>query len=117
MSDKIKIGQEGEEIAVGFLEAKGYQIIVRNFRAGQSEIDLIAEKDLWLVFVEVKLRSGRTFGPPEIFVNRAKRHNVRTAARQYLFDRNWKGNVRFDVIAISRYGGNQEVHHIMDAFH
>ena len=117
MSDKIKIGQEGEEIAVGFLEEKGYQVIARNFRAGQAEIDLIAEKDFWLIFVEVKLRSGRSFGPPEIFVNRAKRQNVRSAARQYLFDRNWKGNVRFDVIAITRGGSRQEIHHIMDAFH
>lgn len=117
MTDKIKIGKEGEEAACQYLEGEGYQILDKNFRYGSSEIDLIAGRNDWLIFVEVKLRTGGGYGPPEIFVNRAKRDNVRRAAREYLFRKNWSGNVRFDVIAITRRNSRDEIFHITDAFH
>jgi len=117
MTDKIKIGQEGEAAATRHLEEEGYKILEKNFRHGSSEIDIIAERAGWLVFTEVKLRSGGHYGPPEIFVNRAKRDNVRRAAREYIFRKNWEGNIRFDVIAITRRQGKEEIFHITDAFH
>lgn len=117
MTDKIKIGKEGEETAAHFLEQEGYAIVARNYRFGTSEIDLIAEKGDWLVFVEVKLRTGLKFGPPEIFVNRIQRGSIRRAAGQYLHAKGWKGFVRFDVVAITRMGEREDVLHISDAFH
>ena len=117
MTDKIKIGKEGEDEACRYLESEGYQIMEKNFRYGSAEIDIIAERQGWLVFTEVKLRSGGSFGPPEIFVNRAKRDNIRRAAREYLYRKNWSGNLRFDVIAITRRQGRDEIFHITDAFH
>lgn len=117
MTDKIKIGQEGEAAATRHLEREGYTILEKNFRYGSSEIDIIARHEGWLVFTEVKMRSGGHYGPPEIFVNRAKRDNVRRAAREYIFRKNWEGNIRFDVIAITRRQGKEEIFHITDAFH
>ena len=69
MSDKIKKGKEGEDMAARFLIEKGFEIVERNYRYKRSEIDLIVKKDKWLVFVEVKLRSSDLYGYPEDFVD------------------------------------------------
>lgn len=54
----------GEDLAVTYLQKKGYQIIERNFRKRYGEIDIIAQKDDTLVFVEVKTRKSAQFGTP-----------------------------------------------------
>ncbi len=117
MTDKIKTGREGEDIAAEFLERAGYAITARNFKFGPAEIDLIAEKDNWLVFVEVKFRTSDWFGPPETFVNRNQRSSIRRAAGQYIFNRSWDGHVRFDVVSITRIRGKEDILHITDAFY
>lgn len=116
MTEKIKKGQEGEETAADYLEGKGFRILERNFRYKHCEVDLIVLKDNWLIFVEVKMRSSVAFGPPEIFVDRNKRHHVRKASRHYIFNRNWLGNIRFDIIAITKDATGEEILHIEDAF-
>ena len=45
--------------------SKGYRILERNFRCRQGEIDLVAEDEQDLIFVEVKARRGVSFGLPE----------------------------------------------------
>ncbi|MGB0620994.1 MAG: YraN family protein [Myxococcota bacterium] len=57
------LGREGEERAARHLEARGYQIVGRNVRAGRVEIDLIARAAGVLVFVEVKTRRRGTNAP------------------------------------------------------
>ena len=113
MTDKIKKGKDGEARAENFLKEKGYQIVVRNYRFRRSEIDLIVQKDNWLVFVEVKMRSSSAFGHPEQSVNSAKRKKVMEGAAQYLAETNWQGNVRYDIVAV----GKQEIVHFEDAFY
>ena len=100
MSDKIKKGKEGEEMATQFLIEKGYEIIVRNYRHKRSEIDLIVKKNNWLIFVEVKLRSSDLYGYPEDFVDYKKAKNIMEGAEQYTFENNWQGNVRYDIVSI-----------------
>jgi putative endonuclease len=116
MTEKIKKGQEAEELAANYLQEKGFRILERNFRYKHCEVDLIVLKENWLIFVEVKMRSSVAFGPPEIFVDRNKRHHVRKASRHYIFNRNWLGNIRFDIIAITRMDDEEEIMHIEDAF-
>ena len=117
MSDKIKKGKEGEALAAEFLTARGFEIIARNYRYKRLEIDLIVKKNNWLIFVEVKMRSSNAFGNPEDFVDYKKIKNITSGAEQYTHDKNWQGNIRFDIISIREQDGNKEIVHIEDAFY
>jgi len=117
MSDKIKKGKEGEDLAADFLVRQGYEIVERNFRYRRSEIDLIVLKENWLVFVEVKMRSSDAFGYPEEFVDYKKAKNIVYGAEQYTFENDYNGNVRYDVVAISMKYGKPEIRHFEDAFY
>ena len=66
-------GQTAEEVAVCFLEEKGFSIDKRNVRFGRAEVDIIARNDHLLVFVEVKMRSSSAFGHAETFVSRRQK--------------------------------------------
>jgi putative endonuclease len=117
MSDKIKKGKEGEDMAARFLIDKGYEIVQRNYRYKQSEIDLIVKKDNWLIFVEVKLRSSDAYGYPEDFVDYKKAKNVIDGAEQYTYEKNWQGNVRYDIVSIRVLRDRTEIIQIEDAFY
>lgn len=114
MSDKIKTGRKGEDLAAEFLKDNGYEIVERNFRFKKSEIDLIAKKADWLLFVEVKTRTSFSYGEPEEFVTLAQANKIFEAAEEYIFSRDWQGNVRFDVISV-KLGLETEVVHFEDA--
>lgn len=116
MIDKKDIGKRGEDLAAAFLESKGYQVLVRNYRHGRSEIDLVMKKDQLLVFVEVKARRSKAYGEPESFVNRAKAARVIAAAEHFIFENDWQHNIRFDVVAVS-LGKENEIEHFEDAFY
>jgi putative endonuclease len=117
MSDKIKTGNEGEQLAADFLIAKGFEMVRRNYRYKHSEIDLIVKKGNWLIFVEVKTRTSHAFGYPEQFVDRNKVKTILYGALNYMHEINWQGNVRYDIVAVSIRNGKPELHHIEDAFY
>lgn len=117
MSTKKQTGDDGEAEAAAFLQSKGYEIVERNFRHKKSEIDIIAMKDNWLVFVEVKTRSYAYFGYPEEFVDAAKQKQIFYAADEYMHRINWEGNVRYDIVSVLGKGDNREVMHFEDAFY
>jgi putative endonuclease len=117
MSDKIKRGNEGEQLAADFLLRKGFEIVERNYRHKHSEIDAIARMGNLLVFVEVKTRSSSDFGHPEEFVDSRKRKKILEGADHYLHETNWQGNVRYDIVSINLNTGSPEVVHIEDAFY
>ena len=117
MSDKIKKGKEGEALAADFLVAKGFEIIMRNYRHKHSEIDLIVKKNNWLIFVEVKMRSSDAYGYPEDFVDYKKAKNIVSGAEEYTYQQDWQGNVRFDIVSIREQHGKREIVHIEDAFY
>ena len=88
-TQKSAVGMAGEQIAVQFLQDRGYTVIERNFRYSRQEIDIIAKDDEFLVFVEVKTRScttpeSLTYGRPAHAVGNAKQRNVVLAAKAYL---------------------------------
>ncbi|MBS1491147.1 MAG: YraN family protein [Bacteroidetes bacterium] len=117
MSDKISKGKEGEQLAADFLETKGFEIVARNFRHKRSEIDLIAKKNNWLIFIEVKLRSSDAYGYPEDFVDRKKAKNIIEGAEEYTYRQNWQGPVRYDIVSITDRPGEKKIVHIEDAFY
>lgn len=117
MTDNIKKGNEGENLAASFLEGKGFQIVERNYRYKRSEIDLIVTKENWLIFIEVKTRSSHAFGYPEEFVDEKKVEKIMEGAAHYIFEKNWNGNVRYDIVSVSLTDGKPSITHFEDAFH
>lgn len=78
------IGQKGESIAADYLEKKGYIILERNFRTPYGEIDLICKQANVIIFVEVKSRTNRSLGPPEISITSRKAGHLRGAAEYFI---------------------------------
>ena len=109
-------GARGEALAAQFLQRKGYRIRERNYRTRLGEIDLIAEKDGVLAFVEVKLRHGLGMGSPAQAVDARKQKRIRQAAQLYL-QRTGQADrpLRFDVAEVFD-GPAPEIHYIPDAF-
>lgn len=116
MAKHNETGFEGEQKAIDFLVRAGYSVKEKNYRFRRAEIDVIVEKDDTLIFVEVKTRSGKAFGEPEDFVDERKRELIIEAADQYIYETNWQGGIRFDIISIT-VNPNTEVYHIEDAFY
>src|SRR5881227_3244452 len=95
------LGRTGERLAAEELSHQGYRILEQNFRCSYGEIDLVAEDEHDLVFVEVKTRRGTAFGLPEEAVTLSKRRKLVEVASYYLDlhaqpDRAW----RIDVVAV-----------------
>ncbi len=117
MTDKIKRGNEGEKLATDYLKAKGFEIVERNYRYKHSEIDIIARRENWLVFVEVKTRSSSYFGFPEEFVDYQKVQTILKGADYYIDKSRWSGNVRYDIVSVIMKDGKHEIVHFEDAFY
>jgi putative endonuclease len=117
MIDKIKRGNQGEQLAADFLEQKGFEIVVRNYRYKHSEIDLIVKKANWLIFVEVKTRSSPAYGYPEEFVDSKKVKMILEGAEHYIYAIDWQHNVRYDIVSVLLRNGKPDIVHLEDAFY
>ena len=93
-------GKCAEDIASSFLRKKGYKIIERNFHCYFGEIDIIAENENYLVFVEVKYREGDGFGGAIGAVTPAKQIKLKKTAQYYLQKQRKEPLVRFDVVLL-----------------
>jgi len=113
-------GQRGEETACRYLTRQGYSIIARNVRFGPGEIDIIAEQDDKLVFIEVKSHLQRE--QSLYAVHRNKQYRISRAATGWLAKHSeyHQFYCRFDVILIQPASGGwglrSRVEHIQDAF-
>ncbi len=94
-------GRLGEEMAAAWLEKKGYTLLERNWRFRHWEVDIIASKEKFLHFIEVKTRHSLRYGRPEESITRDKMTNLKNAAEEYQYQHpEWK-YIQFDVIAIT----------------
>ncbi|MGB9578459.1 MAG: YraN family protein [Halothiobacillaceae bacterium] len=110
-------GSRGEEVALAYLERKGYGIVARNYRCPHGEIDIVARDGATLVFVEVKAGRSGSFGPPEGWVDSRKQEHLGKAAALYMEEHAIEDvDCRFDVIAVVWEQNGVRVHHIEDAF-
>jgi putative endonuclease len=107
-----RLGSQGEKAAGDYLKSKGYKIVERNYRCKLGEIDLIAEKDNIVVFVEVKTRSNDKFGKGFEAVVSKKINKIRRVAMLYMIQKDLQKEIRFDVISIDK----NVVTHIEGAF-
>jgi putative endonuclease len=116
--DRIRLGRDGENAAVRYLEQKKFRVIVRGYRWHRGEIDVIAWDGETLVFAEVKTRADDDFGVPEASVTPAKRRQIRRVALAYLVENRLESvPCRFDVLAVEFDGsGRPVVRHLPNAF-
>ena len=105
------LGARGEELAARHLEARGYQVVERNFRTRYGELDVVVRDSRFLVFCEVKTRivqdgagASEVLGPFAAIGHR-KQRQVRAMAREWLGQARLEGarpsEVRFDAIGVS----------------
>jgi len=116
-----EFGAGGERIARLLLEGKGYEIIAQNYKAWRKEIDIIAKKDGYIIFAEVKTRSSAKFGTPSESVNAEKQRHIILAAKKFMLENGGlysKLQPRFDIIEIYRdkNTGKNYARHIEGAF-
>lgn len=114
-----EVGNYGENVASLHLLKKGYSILDKNFRCKLGEIDIIAKKDSYIIFVEVKSRYGTNYGNPMEAVNYSKKYKIYKTALAYIQKRNLIDfDFRFDIIEIllNLNNNSHSVHHIINAF-
>lgn len=114
---RILFGRRSERRAARLLKRRGYRILAMNVVTPMGEIDIVAEDEGTLVFVEVKARTSLSFGRPEEAVTRAKQATLTRAALYWLksHDALWRP-ARFDVVAILADHGTDDVQVIENAF-
>lgn len=101
MATHNQTGHQGEEMAAVYLLKKGFMILHRNWRHAHLEVDIIAEKETVLHFIEVKTRRTKKFGHPEAGVDKKKIKNLMSAAEEFLYQfPQWK-RIQFDILAIT----------------
>lgn len=111
--DRRNTGRQYEEMAARYLEEEGYQILERNYQIRTGEIDIIAQDQNCIVFVEVKYRQNERMGDPLEAVDHRKQKKICQTAQFYLYKKKlWNTSCRFDVIGIT----GTKIHHIKNAF-
>ena len=109
-------GKLGEQLGEVYLKKHGYHILERNVRSPFGEIDLVANHQGILVFIEIKTRRNRDFGFAEEAVDRHKKNQLVRLAAWYLMRYPKQPPARFDVLAIYVGQAEPEIHLIQDAF-
>jgi putative endonuclease len=112
-----RFGDEGEQMVAERLERSGYRVLERNVRFRRGELDIVAEKDGVLCFVEVRRRATGAWGDPSATVSGPKQRKVVRAAmgflaRHGLFER----MIRFDVASVVGCGRDAVVEYLPAAF-
>ena len=99
--ERQRIGKLGEKTAQKLLKKRGYRIRETGFRCPRGEIDIVAQRKDWLVFVEVRTRSSPDFGTPEESITQAKKERLIASALTYNnTHQNLPPQWRIDVVAI-----------------
>lgn len=116
MAQHNDTGNKGEALAAEFLQKNGYRILATNWRYGNCEIDIIATKNNYLHFFEVKTRTSGKFGFPDDQVSKKKFDSLLIAAEEYLFRHpGWK-RIQFDILAIHIGAGPVKYNIIKDVY-
>lgn len=112
--NKRQLGADKEQLAAEYLTARGMNILERNFRNRQGEIDIIGRHGQYLVFVEVKFRSGTDMGMAVEAVGIRKQRQICKVADYYRMMHHLGDNtaVRYDVLAIQ----GEDIQWIQNAF-
>lgn len=108
-----ELGRIGEDIAAKYLVNSNYEIIERNFRCKQGEIDIIAKEDDEIVFIEVKTRSNVACGRPSEAVNQVKQKHIKKTTKYYIYLNKLENHyIRIDVIEVYLKNNKFYINHI-----
>ena len=123
LTEKRKIGNTGEALAIKHLRKNGYKILAKNYVANNNEIDIIAENKTTVAFIEVKTRTADTpsrFEPrPASAVTPEKQRGIISAAKYYIYANEIKNKyISLDVIEVYLYSdkAQNKIIHIKNAF-
>jgi putative endonuclease len=112
-----RLGSDGEDAVALWYEARGYEVVSRNWRVREGELDLVLRRGRTLVFCEVKTRRGDAFGSPFEAVTITKQRRLRTLAMRWLSEHQVRaGELRFDVAAVRMRGSVGEIEVLEAAF-
>ncbi len=94
------LGNTGEDLATEYLRAQGFKIIDRNWKTRYCEIDIIAEMQKTIYFVEVKTRKNTTYGGGLDYVTPKKLQQMQFAATMWVQTNDWKGSYQLAAISV-----------------
>ena len=116
MAKHNKLGKDGELIAFMVLQRDGFAILETNWRFQKAEVDIIAQKDRFLIFIEVTTSSNKKFGNSSESIDKKKIRLYKDAVEGYLEQYPSDLEVRFDVVNIIIGKDETEIEHISNAF-
>jgi putative endonuclease len=115
---KLDLGAKGEDLAVAWYARQGYEVLARNWRCREGELDIVVSRDRCVVFCEVKTRSGSGFGLPAEAVTGEKQRRLRRLATRWLGDQKPSvgfAEVRFDVACVTLRAGVEPAVDVIEA--
>lgn len=115
---KLDLGAKGEDLAAAWYMRQGYQVLGRNWRCRDGELDLVVSRDRCVVFCEVKTRSGTAFGLPAEAVTGEKQRRLRRLATRWLGEQKRSvgfAEVRFDVACVTVRTGAEPALDVIEA--
>jgi putative endonuclease len=115
--NQCKTGRNAEQVAAGYLKARGYRIWKCNWRWGNKELDLVTLHRNELVIVEVKSRIENAVNDPSVVIDRIKERNIVLAAEAFIRLHGCSRPTRFDVIAVIYRNSGMEIEHLENAFY
>jgi putative endonuclease len=117
MARSHRLGRRAEELAADYLRSGGWRILDRNWRFHHKELDLVAERDGVIAFVEVKARGSGSWGHPLEAINAAKRRELARAARGWIAQHGRPGHsYRFDAVVVEAGRNRTTVEYFEDAW-
>lgn len=109
----LQRGDQAEQQALDFLLEQGLQLVDRNYRCKNGELDLIMRHDHTLVVVEVRFRANAQYGGAVESITSRKQSRIIATTQHYLMNHKINSAVRFDVVAIT---GDRRIEWIQNAF-
>ncbi len=108
--DKRALGNKGESFAAEYYKKLGYSITAQNYSCRGGEIDIIAENDEYIIFVEVKTRSSNSLYSPAEAVDLRKQKRLTVAAMKFLSESESEKQPQFDVFEV--YTQNERIYKV-----
>lgn len=96
-----KTGHNAEKVAADFLKEQGFKILDLNWKTKYCEIDIVAEKNKCIHFVEVKYRKSDSFGTGLEYITPKKLKQMQFAAEMWVLDHKWRGDYQLSAVDVS----------------
>ncbi len=116
MARHNQTGRDGEQLAIPYLAERGYNILHKNWRHGNWEVDIIASKNKRLHIIEVKTRTSDRFGYPEENMDKKKMQTLINAAEEFMYQNPGWLQLQFDILAITIIQNEVEYFLIEDVY-